>query len=302
MSRNKVILVTGAPRTATTPVGNVLASTRRSLSLYEPFGMTGLREIKTRFPMLDAETDLTAESLNQIVDNLARRRSGGLRSQQRGDTFSISRMMFGSRTLHSFRLARMQPWTRNVIWKDPHAIMLVPDLVDLGVDVVVTARRALAHAASFQRLGWVSRAREIYPRWSQRFGPCTLCEDAMADADQSVISAAVLWRMCYLPLIRTEAIENVHLITSDSLMSDEKSTYNDVFTKLNLSPSKKTASLLEQKKDESRSQPKQNVTHDWNRTARAANSYWKDILSSSDVQRVSELTEDVEKTLYADRD
>ena len=50
MTRN-LILVTGAPRTATTPVGNMLETAQSTVSLYEPLGPTGLKRFQDWFPM-----------------------------------------------------------------------------------------------------------------------------------------------------------------------------------------------------------------------------------------------------------
>jgi len=298
MTSNKLILVSGAPRSATTPVGNMLATARGTVSLYEPLGITGLQRINVRFPMTIASDGLTTDGLKQIANDLGHKRSGGLRKQQRMGGFSMKRAVFGTRTLHSFRMARLQPWARNVIWKDPHAIMLVPDVVELGIDVIVTVRRALAHAASYQRLGWVSQASSVYPRWAERFGPCEICENAIPEAEDTIISAALLWRMSYLPLLRTGAIDKVSLVTSDRLMESERETYEALFNKLGLEPSSKTEAELSKQKSDTRSRPKGKVTHDWGRSVKAVNSYWSEVLSEEQIERVKELTADVEDGLF----
>ena len=52
VQHRRLILVTGAPRTATTPVGNMLARCRGVVSLYEPLGPTGLVSVSERYPSL----------------------------------------------------------------------------------------------------------------------------------------------------------------------------------------------------------------------------------------------------------
>ena len=174
MSRyRRLILVTGAPRTATTPVGNMLAKCRGVVSIYEPLGPTGLASVPVPYPILGPGLGLDRVSLQQLLDDLRELRPGKLKAQRRrGAEPSLTHRVFGTRTLHSFRMARLRRWSRVVLWKDPHAIFLVPDLVDLDVDIVVTARTARAHAASYKRLGWRSKAAEAYSRWAARYGPC----------------------------------------------------------------------------------------------------------------------------------
>src|SRR5215203_672707 len=222
----RLILVTGAPRSATTPVGNVLAACKSTVALYEPLGPTGLSWIETPFPIVGDALGITRDDLQRLVQELASLSFGRLKSQVRvGHEPTLVSQLVGSRTLHSMRLARFQPWAANVIWKDPHAVLLASDLIELGVAVVVTARRALAHAASYKRLGWHSKAAEVYPRWSARFGPCSICETFLPRSTDHVVSAALLWRMSYLPLVRAGSLDKVRLITSADLEADEKAAY-----------------------------------------------------------------------------
>lgn len=295
LSRN-LILVTGAPRTATTPVGNMLASCHATVSLYEPLGPTGLRRFDQWFPM---GSDLPADEIETLVRDLQIFRTRGLKSQQRGEVFSWKRAMFGSRTAHSYRLARLQPWSKSVIWKDPHAIMMAPEVAKLGIPVVVTARRAKPHASSYRRLGWTSRAAEIYPRWSAQFGRCEKIEADLCHAADSVISGALLWRMCYLALLRSDVMDKVHLVTADALAQDEEATYEALFKRVQLTPSTATEKLLSRKKSDDRRRPSSNVTHDWNRSVKAVNSYWKDILSDTDIAAVERLTSDIEEQIFS---
>lgn len=294
-----LILVTGAPRTATTPVGNMLATAHRTVSLYEPLGPTGIRANAARLPMLGSGLGLTEDQLSTVLASFARRRTGPLHSQQRGGTFSWKRALAGSRTAHTARLARLQPWAKTVIWKDPHAVFLAPDVAAREVPVVVTARRPEAHAASYQRLGWVSQAEAVYPRWARRFGPCAIVEAALPDAGQPVVSAALIWRLSYLGLIRSGVLDRVALITSEDLIADEVGSYRRLFDRLGLTPGKATEALLSAARDKGAAIPDKGTTHDWSRSAASANSYWKDILGEADIARVAALTGDVAERIFA---
>lgn len=298
--KRRVILVTGAPRTATTPVGNLLAQCRGTVSLYEPLGPTGLARIETWFPMVGADLGLPPDAVPMLIDDLATLRLGRLKPQARGGrAASLATRLFGSRTLHSLRLARLQPWARTVIWKDPHAIMLVPDLAATGLDVVVTLRTPRAHAASYRRLGWHSKAREIYPRWAERYGRCAVAESFLDRSDDSVVSAALLWRLSYLPLLRTGTLGRVRLVTSEALEQDERATYRRLIGDLGLTPTRAVEKTLSKERREARAADMSGKTHDWTRSVASVNQYWKDVLSEEDLLHVEAITSDIELTLLS---
>lgn len=290
----KLILVTGAPRTATTPVGNMLETAQSTVSLYEPLGPTGLKRFQDWFPM---KGEAGAEDLSVLFDDLRQFKSGGLKSQQRGKSFSLKRAVFGSRTIHSYRKAKLSFGVDNVIWKDPHAIFMAADVAAAGIPVVLTIRRAKAHASSYRRLGWVSKAVELYPRWQQRFGACDVIESYLGEASDSVVSAALLWRMCYLPLVQAGVVERVHLVSPDDLAVDERGCYESLFAKLDLTETQKTEELLAAKKSDTRSRPSANTTHDWGRSVSAVNSYWRELLTEEDIHKVDAITADIEQEI-----
>jgi len=299
MSKRRLILVTGAPRTATTPVGNMLARCNGALSIYEPLGPTGLARIGTPFPIVGAGLGIEQDQLAALVDDLRALRVGRLKAQVRGvRPARLSARIFGSRTLHSLRLARLQPWSRTIIWKDPHAIFLVPDLMEQELDIVVTARTPWAHAASYKRLGWTSKAAQVYPRWSVRYGRCAICERFLGRASHSVVSAALLWRLSYLCLIRTGAIGRVHLITSDDLAKDESGTYLSLMRLLRLVPSPAVERELSKSAGRGRADQLSRKVHDWGRSVESVNSYWKDVLTPEELEQVHELTCDITPQLF----
>jgi hypothetical protein len=297
MSKRSLILVTGAPRTATTPVGNVLATGKSTVSLYEPVGPTGLRRIHDRFPMVGPDIDPV--EFTELVSDLAAFRFGGLNSQQRpGQPKTWKRGLIGSRTRITLISARMQPWAKHAIWKDPHALFLAPDAVEAGIPVVVTVRRAKAHAGSYARLGWRSQASEIYPKWERRFGPCKVVEAALDRAAEPIISAALIWRLSYLALIRTNSLDKVHLVRSEDLIEDEAGTYQRAFEACGLEMTSATQKILVKKKVQDGGQPKKSVTHDWTRTAAAANNYWSSVISEEQASDVDRITADIEELIF----
>lgn len=301
MKRRRLILVTGAPRTATTPVGNLLAQCKGAVSLYEPLGPTGLARIGPWYPMVGDGLGIPREELPGLIEDLAGFRFGKLKPQVReGRQPTLFTRIFGSRTQHSFRLARLRPWSATVVWKDPHAVLLAPDLAEAGLDVVVTARTPRAHAASYKRLGWRSKAGQVYPRWAARYGRCEVCEAFLGRSEEGVVSAALLWRMSYLPLVRTGTLGKVHLVTSEALMEDERSTYRNLIRDLSLTPGRGVERTLSKARREAPVGEMSQKTHDWTRSVASVNKYWKDVLSEQDLADVDGITSDVAQRFFAE--
>ncbi|QPH55953.1 sulfotransferase [Pontivivens ytuae] len=300
MRDRELLLVTGAPRSGTTPVGNTLALTRGSGSFYEPLGPTGLRRIRNRFPMRTTG-DLDDAELTMALEDISTLR-GALKTQTReGQRPTARSVIIGSRTLHSRRMAALTPGLRRIIWKDPHAIMLVPDLLARRIPCVVTVRSAPAHAASYKRLGWISRAAEIYPRWSARFGRDPVIELALKTAATDIVtSAAVLWRMCYRAVLSTAPAPRLHIVHATELEQDEVGTYRRLLQELGLDWSPRlTRHFAERNKANGAPLPSPRRTHDWSRSVAAANTYWQDVLTEEEIIRVLELTYDVDTALTA---
>lgn len=276
----------------------MLARCKGAVSVYEPLGKTGLASVKTRFPVIG--DSFSRAELEQLVHDLSAFSFGPLKPQaRRSGSVSLFTRLFGSRTLHSLRFARMQPWSRTIIWKDPHAVLLVPDLVDAGVDTVITVRTPRAHAASYKRLRWRPKPEQIYPRWSARFGRCAICEKFLEPNSDAVQSAALLWRMSYLPLVRTGALSKVHLVTSADLEADERTTYEKLIAALGLESTRAVERMLSTPRRDASAADMKRTAHDWNRSLSSVNNYWREVLTDEEVENVDRITSDLAQQFFA---
>ena len=299
----RTILVTGAPRTGTTPVGYVLARAKGACSIYEPWGPTGDIRFTERFPIVGTG-DLTRGQVEKFVRDLSALRLR-LKQQQRPDHARqplgrrLLLKLIGTRTQHSLRLARLRPYCKHVIWKDPHAVLSVPDILEVGVPVVAVVRPPLAHAASYKRLGWRPRLQAIYPRFAARYGPDAALDTLVTrnHAPGVVESAAALWRMAYSPLAQVLGHPRLLLVTSTVLAADEVGCYATVFDRLEL-PFARARTYLLKRSAASRTQMREaRGVHDWSRSIAHTNTNWEQILTPAEVDSVRALTVDVEERI-----
>jgi hypothetical protein len=297
-----VILVTGAPRSGTTPLGELLSLLPGAVNLYEPMGLTGDSAVSVRFPM-PGEPGFSNDQFTEFVGRL-RTLDLRMKSQVRPGHAGLHKLaarLLGTRSLQSLRRARLTPFKKTLIWKDPHAIFCEP--VSAGPDHafrrVITVRPPLAHAASFKRLGWVSSVGDIYQRYRAVYGGLPAIEkhfDAPV-AGTAVGSSALLWHIVHARLAagsdsgRTGS--PTYLFNLAKAESDEMITYENLFTWLRVPMTSRIRHVIERRAEGGRSGevPEKGRVHDFNRSAAQANGYWRNILTEEESDFVLALNE-----------
>lgn len=288
------VLVTGAPRSGTTPLGQLVSMLPGAVDLYEPMGPTGDQAIQNRFPM-PGEPNFTEEDLAAFLKRM-QRLDMSFKSQRRPGHRGFSGFLagtFGTRSLLSYYRAKFSFNKNLLVWKDPHAVFCAPLAARAGFKAVVTMRPPHAHAASFKRLGWVSLLDQIYPRYCAAFG-------AIPDFDKWIAkiggtpfgSAALLWHMTHKQLaeLSDEARSSVYFHNMEKVAEDEMAAYIKLFDWLGKPmPASIKAEIVRRTDSASSKTPGANKVHNFNRTAAQANSYWQKILSPGEVDMVTEL-------------
>lgn len=148
------VLVTGAPRSGTTVVGELLSAAPGAIELYEPMSdIVGDTAVPSWFP-IPGEEGFDEATADDLVARIVRRR---LRCGWRPEAIqgTQGRNRFLNRTRRTAMLARLQPWKPTQVWKDPMALMLAPRLARAGkIPVIITVRDPLSLASSYKRMDW----------------------------------------------------------------------------------------------------------------------------------------------------
>lgn len=298
----KIIVVTGPPRSGTTPVGDIIAHMPGAVSIYEPWGPTGdLRMNTEEFPIVGAGS-LKQDMFVTWLEHLSRLKLQlGQQSRPSHKKASPLRQLLlkvgGSRSLHSYRLARLRPFADTIIWKDPHAFLSLPALLDQGLSTVVTLRSPFAGAASYKRMGWVTDLEPIYTRYKARYGADLILEDSMKTPPCPVCSAASVWRMGALLIQKHQHSPHLFLVRSTDLETNETGVYDALFVWLGVEAEKPITYLAEQQSKRSAGKKAPNATHDWTRSLTQTNQYWKEALTPEEVEVVSTLAGDLAQEL-----
>lgn len=307
----ELILVTGAPRTGTTPIGHILALAPGASTLYEPMGPTGDARFHERFP-IPGELRLSLEEFNTFLHDLVALNLR-LKPQYRPTYATLPihkrwmRSVLGSRSRISLLGAKLSVSRKTIIWKDPHASLAATQVALAGIPVVVCLRSPWAHAASFKRLGWISPIREIYARYRSRHAPVEVIDRELArigSRDLSAIeSATLLWHLVYtaiVPLVldghatdgAAHGRNNALLVSASALARDELRIYETLFKRLGLTFEGRPRDALTRRiRTASGRGGRKDVVHDWGRTVKATNESWKSILDREEEGRARKLNQ-----------
>lgn len=236
------VLVTGAPRSATTFVGKVLSWPRTVDNLHEPLNpRCGLPSVRRNYLDLGGLEGQARDQLEAEVDGLLRYepllRTGHFARDQQWRR--LIKPLIGSRGPFYLRLARMNPWSRAVVWKDPFAAMSVEALADRwGFRPVLLVRHPLAFVSSLERLGWDAGSILIdladQPSVLARLADEDLAALEAPPPDPST-AAAVLWRITTRELTRVAAARpSVLLVTHEAVSNDAVEVFRTLYAELDL--------------------------------------------------------------------
>ena len=288
-----LVVVTGTPRSGTTPVGDTLAAAPGARTLYEPLNFhVGDRRVRRYFEIPGAAgfSESTADELVTDVRRLRLRLRPGLFPEDRG-LRRIAKRVTGSRTRMTYRRSRWDPRLRTVVWKDPFAVFLVPRLAGVhGVPVIVTMRPPAAVAASFKRLSWGFDVADLVERLGpegERYRPLLEVERLERPAH----NGAVLWHIVNDWLLRaSQELPGVHVCDLEQLVRDRTAGYRDLYAKLGLAWTAATeAHLRAAEAAAGPARPQGTRAHGAPRDPAAVNAYWVDVLDSDEIALTDEL-------------
>lgn len=304
MSEYKTILVTGCPRSGTTPVGSNLALAPGARYLYEPFNPSyGLRTI-SRFYEVPGANGFSMERLDGCIAAIRQLRLDLKRFNWPRETPArrLLKRVVGGRAQLSYLLCRLD-WTLDtVIWKDPIACFATAAVVDRHrIPVVVTVRPPAAVAASYKRLQWepgvfavvrsLSQVGIEYPDLLHHYG---------RHAENPVIGAALLWWVVYATLLRwAESRPLIRFLSLQESIDRPIDVYRDFYRFLGLRWTPRVErkltkqSLSQTGREPIPDRPLPKRAHIARRRLDEINTYGSKLLTSVEAAIIEEMTSDL---------
>ncbi len=307
----RVILVTGCPRSGTTPVGTNLSLATGARYLYEPFNPNfGLQAI-SRFYEVPGANDFSLSRFDACVDAIRRVRLDLKRfsyPRERGVRRIVKRLI-GSRSHMAYRMCRLDWTLRTVIWKDPTACFASATAVDRHqIPVVVTVRPAAAVAASYKRMQWDSSLPQLLDSLAQ-IGityPDLVAEYGPHAGSSRAVSAAMLWWVAYTTLLDwADQRPQMYFFDLQRSIEQPVETYRDLYGVLELPFTSAIAEKL-RRTYEARADRKKTSTealpqraHVSSRSFSDVNTYGRKLLSAEESALIETMTAGLWRRLQA---
>lgn len=236
------LFVTGAPRSGTTFLAEILRSAPGACYVHEPFNPScsvgGLRDRYVHLTDDDPRAGRYSEVVSRILslDRLEfRRRTWDGDSALR----RMTKIIVGGRGAFHYRLARYHPFPRVGILKDPTAAFMTPFLEDLDFQTLVVIRHPASWVASFLRTGW-SPELELLRRQDSLMDTLPADDRALLTTSLDRLEQiAVFWRVVYGFLTRSDETRNRIVVVHETVSSDPLTQFENLFEKLGVGWSNK---------------------------------------------------------------
>jgi hypothetical protein len=299
------ILVTGAHRTGTTWVGKMLAASGQAAYISEPLNVLhrpGVLITPTRHWYTYLCADNEAEFIPGLLQTLQFRYHGLAEIQSLHSSKDFGRML---RDWSIF--ARGKIWNLRPLLKDPFAVFSAGWFAErLNCQVVITVRHPAAFASSLKRLDWPFDLRDLLEQpllmrdWLEPFRP--QLENLTKTPEDVIGQGSLLWRMVYQVVQQLQArYPQFILVRHEDLSLHPLEGYRSLYQALDLdfSASAQRAILS----SSSSENPKELATrsrHSVRLDSQANLNNWKRRLSTEEIDRVRQYTEELAIQYYPD--
>lgn len=301
------IFVTGAPRSGTTFAGLVLSRPWSVDYIHEPFnpdcGIAGIDRRYVYVPSGGEQDDLYRQAVRRLLTYSISLRT----AYYKRDTplKRAAKRVVGSRGPFHLRLARLNPFGRSAVVKDPIGCLLTEFLArEFGFHVLVLLRHPLAFVASTRRLGWdvnahladVISQRVLLERYFEAADPILSWRPSDA-----IDAAALLWRaLNKVLLVQAAAVPAVLLRTHESLSINPLGQFRNIFDAFQLPWSNRVRQYVETNTASTNpGEARRNNVQDFSRNSAALLELRVNQIDPVDRRRVFNLVRDIAEPFYS---
>jgi hypothetical protein len=304
---NNWIFVTGVPRSGTTFVGTILSLAKEVDYIHEPFNpMCGIPGIEQWYryvrPTLDTEDMQKYHQITQSIFDY----SFTLKNNVPSTDFwfrQITKQLVGSRGVFNLRLAKINPFHKSAIIKDPIASLLSEYLyLHFQVKPVIIVKHPTSFIASLKRVNF-------WPSPSKLEGQPLLIEDYFSEEpsflnqewSNPILAAAAFWRIIYKVLLKQASkYPDWKIITHEKLSEEPISEFHNLYTALDLPWSESIKNkIYKQTQGNHSAEAKKGVVQDFQRNSSEIFKLRRDSLSLEERKAIFEIVQDVALKIYS---
>lgn len=298
------ILVTGAHRSGTTWVGEMLCASGEAGYIYEPFNPNHLPKwLGISMPWFQYVCAANESSFDTYMTEVIRFRLPRLRQVRIG----IGLKSAGAMTVQSVRNIGHRLCNRRALVKDPCALFAAPWIADrFDASVVVLVRHPAAFVSSLKRLGWRFDVRNLLDQellmkteLREEVEMIRSCESGSRDL---IDEAIVLWKVVYGFVNRQRAAHSDWLfVRHEDLARDAVGGFRTLYGHLSLRFDRQVEDIVLEGSTGRRSEDipvdKPMLTK---RDSRSAAESWKSRLTADEIARVREGVGELGGVFYED--
>lgn len=279
----KPIIISGMPRTGTTPLGHIISSIDDFSMIYEPFNVNqGVSSIEFNYPYpgKNISTKRFYEIFHELIDFKSRFKKG----ININDSLPLKlfKYFIGNESSLSFYRSKFSKKT-NLVIKDPFLVFATHELSS-KYKIIFCERPLKPLCASFKRMKWDFYE---YNKLSKLFYPETLRAKSFQTSEN--VSSYVIGAVQFYELIvnykkKITSNDNIFFFSQDAFVKNNHKEMKRLFAWLNIEYSidiqKKVDSLTN--KSSSSIAPKENTQHDSGYNKAFSNKYFSEILTKQE--------------------
>jgi hypothetical protein len=306
---NKVenwIFVTGIIRSGTTFVGTSLSIPKEVDYIHEPFNpLCGLPGIKDWYPYVRSNpNDPRALSLQPMAESIF-----DYSLQLRNWVPKIDplhkqflKAIVGGRGPYCLRLAKLNPFHKSAVIKDPIGVLLTEYLYcNFNIQPVIVIKHPTSLIASLKRVNWWPSPRKIT-------GLSNLIDDYFpndsscleVDFEDDISAAAAYWKAVHYVLLKqAQKHKDWKIVILENLSQDPVSSFESLYSELQLpwSPRVKTKIVSLTQKSKS-AKAKKGRVQDFNRDSAKIFESNRNSLTIDERKKIFEIVKDVALEIY----
>ena len=304
---NNWIFVTGLIRSGTTFVGTTLSIPKEVDYIHEPFNpQCGIPGLQKWYPYVrhDLPVDHMQKYHEKIKNIFTYDFSLKSKIPKEDPWFRRNlKRVIGSRGPFNLRLAKVNPFHRHAIIKDPTGNLLTEYLyLSFKVKPVIIIKHPTSFIASLRRVGWWTSPRDISNH-------SYLAEQYFEDApelfekvyENPILAAAEYWRVVHKVLLeQAQKYQDWHIIKHEDLSADPVLIFKDLYAKLGLPWSGAVEhKIVAQTQNNASARARKGRVQDFKRNSSEIFRVNRDSLTQEERRAIFEIVQDTASALYS---
>ena len=285
----KPIIISGIPRSGTTPLGKVLSSIEGFSMIYEPFNVNqGINDITFNYPY--PGKNISIKEFQLIFNDLVQFKSSFKKGYLKHDNFvkRIIKTIVGNESSISYLKAKKSSGIKQLLIKDPFLLFSSEELC-LNHKVIICYRPLLALAASFKRMKWDFKEFEDLINF---FPPNSVKSYRFKASDKissNVIGAIQFYELFYYYINNINPNENLYFFSQQKFSTNPIEEITNVLNWLELEISDEIilhSQSLNKGKSSQIKIPEKSIQHDSNYNKKYSNEYYKLVLTKEEIDLI----------------